>query len=448
MAGERAPWVGAWGVLGEVQFRRFLAGYLASFLGSEMVPVAVSFAVLGNGGSASDVGYVLTGEALPLVAFLLVGGVVADRIGRRPVMVAADLARLGAQGVLAVLLLTGHAGLWALIGLEAVVGAGQAFFVPAMTGLIPEVASAGRLQQANALSGLVGSVGTMVGPAVAGLIVAVANPGWAIAADAASYLVSAACLARLRLPVRVAVPASGLLSDLRLGWSELRSRTWLWVVVLDFTFFHLVVFAPMIVLGAVVAKASLGGAAAWGTILAAFGAGAVVGGVVMLRLRPRRPLVWGMLGTTWLAVPIWLLAARAPTVAISVGAAAAGAGFAAFGAIWDTTMQLQIPPALLSRVSSYDWFGSTALLPVGYAVAGPLAVLLGLSGALYLSGTWLVVTSLAVLAVPGVRRLQAGPPVAGPGPPARERLRLDPDLHKPHLLDVEVASTSHRRKGM
>lgn len=409
MGDRRASWVGALGVLGEAQFRRFLAGYLASFLGSQMVPVAVSFAVLGNGGSASDVGFVLTGEALPLVAFLLVGGVVADRLGRRPVMVAADLARMVAQGVLAALLLTGHTGLWDLIGLEAVVGAGQAFFVPAMAGLVPEVASAPRLQQANALNGLVGSVGIMVGPALAGVIVAVANPGWAIAADAASYLVSAACLAGLALPVRAPTVRSGLLSDLALGWSELRSRTWLWVVVLDFAFFHLVVFAPLIVLGAVVAKASLGGAAAWGTILGAFGAGSVAGGLVMLRLRPRRPLVWGMLGTIWLALPIWLLAARAPTVAISGGAVVAGAGFATFGTLWDTTMQRHIPPGLLSRVSSYDWFGSTALLPAGYALAGPLGLALGLSGALYLAGGWLVVTNLGVLAVPGVRRLASGP---------------------------------------
>ncbi|MGH9059686.1 MAG: MFS transporter, partial [Acidimicrobiales bacterium] len=354
----RERMLGALGVLGEPNFRRFVTGYAASFLGSEMAPVAVTFAVLGNGGNATDVGYVLMGEAVPLVVFLLVGGVMADKLGRRTVMIGADLLRLSSQGLLAALLLTGTPVLWELVVLEAMVGTGQAFFGPAMTGLIPEVASPGRLQQANAMNGLASSAGGVVGPALAGLIVATTNPGWAIAADAATYLVSATCLVRLRLPPVKLAPPSPFLADLRSGWREFRSRTWLWVVVVDFAFFHLLVFAPMIVLGAVVADTSLGGAAAWGVILAAFGAGAVVGGLAMLRLRPARPLLWGMVGTIWLAAPIALLAAAAPTAAISAAAFVAGIGFAAFGTLWDTTMQRQVPADILSRVSSYDWFGS------------------------------------------------------------------------------------------
>ncbi|MGH9065784.1 MAG: MFS transporter [Acidimicrobiales bacterium] len=413
MALDHQPRLSALGVLRERDFRLFLSGWVMSYLGSQMTPVAVTFAVLGNGGSATDVGYVLMGESVPLVAFLLVGGVLADKLPRRAVMITADLLRLASQGALAVLLLTGRPALWELVAAEAVVGLGWAFFAPAMTGLIPEVASAPRLQQANALNGLAQSAGTIVGPALAGVIVAVSNPGWAIAADAATYLISAACLARVSVPLTRLAARSSFFSDLRSGWVEFRSRTWLWVIVVDFSFFHLIVFAPLIVLGAVVAKAHLGGAAAWGTILAAFGAGSVLGGLVMLRLRPSRPLRWAMLGMLPLAIPLALLALGAPTAAVSAGTFVAGVGLAGFGTLWDTTMQRQVPAASLSRVSSYDWFGSVALLPVGYAVVGPLAVLLGVSGALWLAAAWLVASSLVVLAVPSVRGLRAVDP--GPG---------------------------------
>jgi MFS family permease len=402
------PWL--WlGVLGERDFRLLFTGYLTSFVGSQMVPVAVTFAVLDSGGSAAEVGWVLAAETVPLVVFLLAGGVLADRLPRRAVMIGADVMRVASQGMLAALLLTGRPALWVFMVLLAVTGIGLAFSGPAMTGLIPQVASSARLQQANTMNGLAQSVGTVVGPAVSGVLVAAVGAGWAVAADAASYLVSAYCLVRIGVPLVAAAARSSFVSDLRLGWREFRSRTWLWVVVVDAALWHLLVYAPFMVLGAVVAKADLGGAGAWGVILAASGAGAVAGGLVLLRVRPRRPLLAAVASSFTFAAPLAALAVRAPVAVIAACAFVDGIGLATFGALWDTTMQREIPPGVLSRVSAYDWFGSVAFLPLGYAVAGPLAGLLTVTGTLWLATGWLVITTGAVLAVPGVTGLRAPP---------------------------------------
>ena len=401
-------WAGA---LAERDFRLFFTGYLASYFGSQMVPVAVTFAVLNTGGTAADVGYVLAAETVPLVVFLLVGGVIADRLPRRAVMIGADLLRTVSQGLLAALLLTGHPALWEFMVLLAVTGAGQAFFSPAMTGLIPQVVSAARLQQANALNGLSQSLGAVAGPAISGVLVAAVGPGWAVAADAASYLVSAYCLARVSVPLVAAAGRSSFLAELRLGWQEFRSRAWLWAVVVSAALWHLLAYAPFIVLGAVVAKTDLGGARAWGAILAAQGIGAIVGGLVMLRVRPARPLVTAMIALFPYAAPMALLAVRAPVAAVAAGSFVAGWGLSTFSVLWDTTMQREIPPAVLSRVSAYDWFGSVAFLPVGYAITGPLAALLTVTGALWAAAGWTVLTTALVLVVPSVWRLRAPAPV-------------------------------------
>lgn len=404
------------GPLAEPPFRRFLAGYATSLVGATMVPVALTFAVLGEGYGTDEVGYVLAAETVPLVVLLLAGGVLADRLSRRTVMVAADVVRAGSEALLAVLLLTGSPPLWAFMVLAGVLGAGQAFFSPALTGLVPELVPPEQLQEANALRGLATSVGTVVGPALAGLIVAAGGAGWAIAIDAATYAVSAGCLAGLALPAGAARAPERFTAQLAGGWREFRSRTWLWVIVLQFALFHLVAYAPFLVLGAVTAREQLGGAADWGLILTAEGIGAVLGGLVAIRLRPRRPLVVGIVGTTAFALPSALLAVPAPTVAIAAGAFVAGVGLAVFAALWDTTLQREVPAAVLSRVSAYDWLGSVALIPLGYALVGPLSDALGVSGALWLAAAFPVVSGLLVLLVPAVGRIRAVPadPPAGP----------------------------------
>jgi len=403
------------GVLTERNFRLFFTGYATSLVGAAMVPVALTFAVLEQGRSATDVGYVLAAETIPLVALLLAGGVIADRLSRRTMMIGADVARCASELLLAALLLTGSPALWVFMVLAGVIGAGQAFFNPALTGLLPLVASPGRLQQANALRGVATSTAQILGPAAAGLIVAAGGAGWAIAIDGATYAVSALCLARLHLPAQAPPPRESFAAQLRAGWLEFRSRTWLWVIVVQFGLFHLLVYAPFMVLGAVIAERTLGGATAWGLILAAQGGGSILGGIAVLRARPRRPLVIATLGTFTFAGPVALLALHAPVAAIAATAAVSGVGIAVFGTLWDTTLQQHVPAAVLSRVSAYDWLGSVALVPLGYALAGPLAGTLGVTRTLWLAAGWTIAGSAVVLAVPSVRRLR---PAAGQAPEA------------------------------
>jgi MFS family permease len=395
------------GALRERDFRLLFFGQSISLLGDGMVPLAISFAVLGLTGSASDVGFVLAARWGPLVALLLVGGVFADRLPRRAVMVAADLVRFAGQGVVAILLISGDAKLWHLLLLQAVHGAASGFFSPASTGVLPQTVSAGRLQEANALAGLARSTGNIAGPAVAGALVATVGSGWAIAADAVTFAVSALFLAQLRLPMHDRAPSQTFLRDLLAGWDEFRRRTWLWAVVLWAALYNVLVAASFLVLGVVVAERALGGPSAWALITSVSGLGALVGGLVALRIRPRRPLVVALGGVLLQAPPLALLAIEAPAGVIALFAFIAGATFALFLPLWETTLQREVPPAALSRVSSYDWFGSLAFLPLGYALVGPIAAQLGVSATLWLAAAWVLASTSAVLALPSVRRLQA-----------------------------------------
>jgi len=385
---------------------QFLTGRVMSLLGSSMAPLAISFAILDHSGTATQVGEVLAAQSVPLVGLLVFGGSAADRWGRRRVMVLADLLSAAAQGTLAAWVIAGHPPLVAFAAAEAVIGVGQAMFGPAVTGLVPElITDPSDLQAANSLRGLASSLATVAGPALAGILVAAINPGWAIAVDATTYLASAALLVSLRLPPRPPTLSASFVAQLREGWTEFWARTWLWVIVAQYALFHLIVLAPFMVLGVVIAKTSLGGPAAWGAILAALSLGSVAGSLVALHVRPRRPLLVATLtGFTWIA-PTLLLGLTTPAWAVAIGAFSAGFGLGVFGPVWETTLQHHIPGRVLSRVSSYDYLGSVALLPVGYALAGPLAAILGGHTILLAAAAWVAISTLAVLAVPAVRNL-------------------------------------------
>jgi predicted MFS family arabinose efflux permease len=411
---------GRFGVLEERDFRFvFLAGAVSQ-IGDQMMPVAIAFAVLDLTGSAADLGYVLAAGTAPLVALLLAGGVFADRFSRRRLMFTADGVRLATDGTLAALLVSGQARLWELIVLQALHGAASAFFAPASTGIVPQLVPEHGLQQANALRGMTLSIGGIVGPAIAGALVATAGPGWAIGANAATFGVSALFLVRVHAPaLERTAAAPSFLGDLIHGWREFKSRTWLWTIVAQFSLLHLVAIAPFFALGAVIAKRSLGGAGAWSLILAVFAVGTLVGGAVSLRFRPQRPLVVGTAWTAGLALPIGMLALGLGAVEIAAGAFVAGLGLSIFEALWSTTLQREVPRESLSRVSAYDWFGSIATIPIGYALTGVVAGAIGASTVLWIGAGAVLVSTAAVLAVPDVRRMSRGPI---PSPDAEVRL--------------------------
>jgi hypothetical protein len=394
------------GPLEERQFRLLFIARGFSMFGDGLVPVALAFAVLSIERSASALGLVLAAGTVPRVLLLLVAGVWADRIPRDQVMVGADLLRFGSQGIAAVLLIGGHAQVWQLALLTLVHGVGAAFFLPASTGLIPQTVSPGRLQQANGLLSLTSSGFSILGPVIAGVLVATFGAGWALAADAATFLASAAFLLQLRVTSSVErIPAS-FLHELRAGWHEFTSRTWLWVDGLFSAFGNFAVLAPIWALGPLVAEESLGGAAAWAAIVTAFGVGSVVAGAVALRFKPERPLLIGVSALVLIAFPPALLAVPAPTPVIAAGAFAAGFGLILFNTLFETTVQQHVPAEALSRVSSIDWMLSLGLYPIGLAVAGSVAEVIGVGATLAASAIWALIWTPVVLAVPSVRNLR------------------------------------------
>jgi hypothetical protein len=392
------------GVLHERDFRLLFTGQVVSQLGDSITPVALAFAILDLTGRAADLGYVFAARSVPLVAFLLIGGVFADRLPRRAVMIAADVTRLGTQAATAVLLISGHAQIWQIAALQAVHGMASAFFNPAATGLMPQVVSPERLQDANGLRGLSMSASGIAGPAISAALVAGVGAGWALGLDSLTFLVSAVCLAKLRLPAHVKLPPQSFLRDLLDGWTEFSSRTWVWVIVVCAAIGN-GFSGKFFVLGAAISKADLGGAGAWALILAAFSVGGLVGGLTVLRFKPHRPLVAACFAVVPWAIPPAMLALRAPVLAIAAVAFISGAGLMIFNSLWETTLQRHIPDASLSRVSAYDWFGSLMMQPLGFALVGPAVVLFGQTRWLWIAFVGQLLSCLLMFVPASIRRL-------------------------------------------
>jgi MFS family permease len=407
-------------VLREPAYRRLFAGRTTSLVGDGLTPVALAFAVLDLTGSPTDLGIVFAAHSLVLIALVLVGGVVADRISPRLAMLGADVARTASMGLIAALLLTGVAQTWELALLYAIDGAATAFFNPASNAIVPQIVPAGRLQEATALLSFSRWAGKVAGPAAAGVLLALGSPGVALAVDAATFAISAACLWGVRAPgVRAEGESEPFLRELRHGWREFSRRDWLVAVVLSAAISN-AIFVPVFqVLGPTVARESLGGSSSWALIAALFGGGGLLGGAVALSIRPRRPLLLGEGFVVLLALPVVLLAVPSPTGLIAAGALVSGATVSLAEIFFDTAAAQHVPQEALSRVTAYDWFGSLALEPLGLALVGPLAAGIGISTTLWLGAVAMTLCQLAVLAVPGVRRLEAQAGATPLTPPPR-----------------------------
>lgn len=392
--------------LAEPNFARFITGYILSLTGSAMVPVALSFTLYAQGGGAAAVSKVLAAETFPMVVLLLIGGTIADRYPRRSVMIASDVLRFASQGLLAILLLSHHAALPTVMILMALIGAGNAFYLPGRTGLMPQLVSPASLQSANGLTAIAQSTAAVAGPVVAGILVATTGGGVAIALDAVSYGISASLLASLSLSAHVRPPTASVLTQLREGWSEFTRHTWLWAIVLQFSLMHLLVVGPLFVLGSLGFAHIPHGALGWGGLLALRGAGAVAGGIVALRLAPQRPILASCLWFPLYAFAPASLAAHLPYGITLACFFLGGFALAIFGVLFTTTLQREIRPDRLSRVSAYFMFGSSSLLPVGFLMAAPLGAVLGRDGALWFGASFTILSMLVVLLVKDVRLLR------------------------------------------
>ncbi|MGW4224317.1 MFS transporter [Streptomyces bauhiniae] len=398
-------------VLRHARFRRFLLGQTTSLLGSGMNTIATTFAVLRlPDGGVNAVGGVMAARILAVLVVLLLGGVFTDRLGARTVMLAADGLRFGSQAVLALLLLTGSVRIWEVVVLAVLLGVGEGGFMPGLSALVPGLVPEEELASANALLGMARPVASIVGPGLAGVLVAAFDAGTVVAVDAVSYGVSVVALVGLPV-VRAQAPGPGLFSELGRGWSEFTSRTWLWVTTLHIGLFNFLLWAPFLVLGPSIAEQRLGGARAWGLVLALEGIGAIVGGVLLLGRNPRRGLTWSVAASAGWAVPVAALAMGLPLAWVAGAAFFAGIGAAVCTTLAATVIQRDIPAEVRGRISAFDSLGAFALGPLGLALAGPVSGVVGAERLLGFGVLWQVTAVGVVLAVPSVRRHGATPRV-------------------------------------
>ncbi|WP_233508502.1 MFS transporter [Spongiactinospora gelatinilytica] len=348
-------------------FTFYFGARAISLLGDALMPVASALAV-GQLYGIAGVGYVLAALTTPFVLFILFGGVFADRIGARTMMIGADVVRVITQGVVAVAFFTGDPPLPLLLAMSFLAGAAAAMFQPGVNGMVPQVAK--DPQRANATLKFADAVTQLAGPALAGVLMAVTGPGFVYTLDAATFLVSGVCLALVRLPAMPRATSTRVLSDLRRGWEEFRARTWMWSVILVWVVWGLLVVGPYVPLSSQIIGAD------YGWVMAALGLGTVLGGTLALRFRPVRPLAAGAMALSGYAPMPLMVALGAPLPVLMLAHVAGGCAWAFWSVMWSTSVQTQVPPDVLNRVTAYEVAGSVAGMAVGQALAGPVTTLI------------------------------------------------------------------------
>jgi len=393
---------GKLGALAERNFRLVFSSTTISALGDGVTTVALAFAVLGITDSPTALGLVIAAKQATAAAITIAAGVLADRLPRHLVLVTAAAVQGTVQAIAGTLLITGHATVWMLIVLALVFGLADGFVIPTSQGLIPLVVSAVRLQQANALLGLSRSILGVLGPALGGVLVGAGSPGGALLVDAATFGAAAILMSRVRIPKRDdSVVPEPFLAELREGWNEFRRQTWIWTTIV---FFGIGNFASMsvVVLGPLISKEHYAGVRTWAIVASSFGVGAILGGLIALRLRPWRPLLVSCLAAVPVALQPFGWALELPVTVLVAISVVAGVGIAIHLALWFTVFQRNVPEAALSRVSSYDALGSFVLVPLGAAIAGPIASAVGVEETLIATGVIELVCFAIILAQPSI----------------------------------------------
>jgi MFS family permease len=399
-------------------FRLLFAARAVSYVGTYLAPIAVAFAILDNGGGATAVGLSFAAWTLAQVTMLSFGGVLGDRLPRRVVMIGSDVASTVVRAAMGALLVSGHAQIWELIALQGCGGGAVAFYSPASYGLVREVVPEDELQQANGLLAIARYAAFPLGAAVGGSIVALIGPGTALLVDAGTYATSALLLSRFDVE-SIARAGAGFLHELREGWSAFVEQTWVWVLVVYVSGYFLITYAPFFVLGPYVAKHSMHGASSWAFVVTGEGIGSLLGGLAGLRWRARQPMVATGLLLMLSAVQDVILAFHPTTLLLTPAATGAGFAFALGSVVWDTTLQRKVPPEKLARVASYGWMGAMVFLPAGYALAGPIAMAIGLKTYLLIAAGWIVASTLFVIQLRAVREVRFEEPTDALAAPAQ-----------------------------
>jgi len=403
-------------------FRLLWSGMCISLLGDGAFLVALVWQVYALSDTATAMSLVGIAMTVPTIVFLLVGGVASDRLDRRRIMLAADLVRGVAVGLLAVLSLAGALELWHIVVLVVFYGSGAAFFAPAFDAIVPELLPAERLGQANALDQVVRPIALrLAGPALGGIVVGALGAGTAFALDAASFMASAAALLAMRAPTgRRTATGVSLRGDLREGWRFVRRRTWLWVTFASAAIAYLLFMGPVEVLLPLLVKHELGGSAAeLGLVFAAGGLGSVACAVVLgQRGLPRRDITFMYVAWTLATLAVAGYGLSASVWQLMLACLVFNGLETAGTIVWATAKQRHVPADMLGRVSSLDWLISIGLLPLSFALTGPVSGAIGVRATLIGAGVLGAVVTFAALFVRGVRSVEGGsvtPVVVGGG---------------------------------
>jgi MFS family permease len=390
--------------------RTYLAGAGLSYIGTAIVPVAMSFAVLDTRHGAGGLGVVLAAQTVPTILLLLLGGIAGDRWSRRGIMIGADLFRAVAQAVLAACLITGHAPLALMVSISACIGIGNAFFQPASGGFLTEIVAVEQLGRTNGLLRTANAVAMVIGPAVGGAVVASVGPGWGIALDAATYIASASCLLAINLPARILPPRPSRKSagrELMEAFRAVRNTRWLLLIVAQYGALNMLAIAPFNVIAPVIlfgrSSGPADGAAAWGTLLACIGVGAVFGALGSARRQPRKLLLAIEAAAIMLSAPLFLLAMHAPFPLVLAGGFIFGVAAAMLSVLTMMAIQKEIAPSMLSRIMAIVQLANIGLLPLGYVLAGPALSLLGAAASLASSGICVLASVVILLFQPEIR---------------------------------------------
>lgn len=394
------------GALHDPGFRWFFIARAITLITGSMSSIALAFAVLQVDNDARSLSYVLTAFTVANIVFVLFGGVVADRLPRALIIQSCYVIDILSMGALATLLFTGTASIGLMVALAAVNGASTAFVLPAMQGIIPQLTRPEHLQQANAMLSFVRSAVTIGGPVIAGVLVATAGPAWAMVVQVAGWAAAIPVLALVKLPPPATVDGATFLRDLRTGWDEFRSRTWLWAIVLAFMIMNAIHVGAWGVAGPYIANNDDRlGITGWGWVVSAEGVGVLLMTIVLMRFPLRRPLRLGMIGIAFFAVPLTMLGVHPAVVLLAIAAFIAGAGAEVFSTGWNVALMENVPTDKLSRVSSYDMLGSFVVMPIGTLVYGWLITHADVGVVLVTSGAVYAVCAVAALAVPSVWRM-------------------------------------------
>lgn len=385
------------------RFGWFFTGRTIDMFGSSMTTVALSLSVLQASGRATDLGVVLAANMLPMLVLLLAGGVLADRVSRRLLLIAANTVSACAVGAVAVVLLTGRYHLPLVAVLSLVSGASAAFVSPALRGIVPELVADGGLQRANALLASSGHAVRIIAPAVAGLLTATVGGGWALALDAGSYLLAALFFLRLPAGSRLPAAAPGIARELAAGWRIFRSMHWVVLTSVSFAVLNAVNVGPWNVLGPMLVSGN-GGPLGWGAVLSVRAAGLLLMSILAVRLVLSRPLRTGRLFGVLSAVPLLALGCTGEPWIVAVAAFVGGLGFTVSAITWDTALQTRVPREALSRVSAFDDLFSYLAIPLSQLATGPLAATLGAGRLALLCGVTYAVAALLPLISKEIRR--------------------------------------------